>query len=338
MNHRYRLYGLTLAAGEAVPGLEPSADAPGEPDVTLELRTAPEWVQQAQRLPAQRLHQLDAEPSTHDPAFFLTSYAADRFFGLSYTDGTEFMVDGQGRRIWGSWTEPWTKEDLTTYLLGPVMGFVLRRRGITPLHASCAFVEGRAAIFCGDAQAGKSTTAAALALRGVRILCEDIAALQLADHGYHVEPGYPRICLWPDGVKKLMGFEDALPLLTPNWEKRYLPLDGRLANFQDQRSPLGVIYLLTSRSQKEDAPRIEGITPKDALLDLVQNTYMNWLLDRDQRAQEFSLLAHLVEQVPVRRIVPHSDPARIDALCRAIIEDAKCLPTSARAVAQPHWS
>jgi hypothetical protein len=59
------------------------------------------------------------------------------------------------------------------------------------------------------------------------------------------------------------------------------------------------------------------------LLDLVQNTYMNWRLDREQRAEEFELLSRLVSNVPVRRIVPHSDPSRIGALCELLVADAR---------------
>jgi hypothetical protein len=60
-------------------------------------------------------------------------------------------------------------------------------------------------------------------------------------------------------------------------------------------------------------------------MELVQNTYMNWLLDRHQRAAEFDALSKLVTQVPVRRIVPHADPGRIGELCDLIQADAGCL-------------
>jgi hypothetical protein len=70
------------------------------------------------------------------------------------------------------------------------------------------------------------------------------------------------------------------------------------------------------------------------LLELVQNTYMNWLLDRSQRAAEFELLAHLVSGIPVRRIVPHRDPTRLGELCDLIVADARRLFASQMAAAQ----
>jgi hypothetical protein len=102
-------------------------------------------------------------------------------------------------------------------------------------------------------------------------------------------------------------------------------LDGAIAPPERQKRPLGAVYILAPRETAADAPRIEEVSNREVLLELVQNTYMNWLLDRRQRAAEFELLAHLVSCVPVRRIVSHHDPARIGALCDLISADARCL-------------
>ena len=67
------------------------------------------------------------------------------------------------------------------------------------------------------------------------------------------------------------------------------------------------------------------ISPAWMLLQLVQNTYMNWLLDRTQRAAELDTLSRIVARVPVRRIVPHCDPARVGALSDLIVLDAERL-------------
>jgi hypothetical protein len=52
---------------------------------------------------------------------------------------------------------------------------------------------------------------------------------------------------------------------------------------------------------------------------------MNYLLDRTMRHKEFDLLADLVARVPVRRVTPDSDPARINGLCDTILEDAQSI-------------
>jgi hypothetical protein len=291
----------------------------------VELSGEPQWVREAFRLPSLILQSLPATPETKDPAFVLTSFGEGQFFQLAYSDGACFVVNQAATHIWGTAGEFLTMEDLSTYFLGPIMGFILRKRGTTALHASAVCMDDKAIVLTGEAGAGKSTTAAALALRGAAVLCEDIAAVKQRDGAFSIEPGYPRVCLWPSSVEMLMGRADALPRLTPNWDKCYLPLLGPLARHETMKRPLGAVYILAARETAADGPRIEVVSNREVLLELVQNTYMNWLLDRRQRAAEFELLTHLVSRIPVRRIVPHSDPARIGALCDLIFADARRL-------------
>ncbi len=260
-----------------------------------------------------------------DPGFTLTAYGQGEYFELAYSHGMKFLLDGSADRLWATYVPPLTLDDVSIYFRGPVLGFVLGRRGVSSLHASAVCVGGHAIALCGVSEAGKSTTAAALALRGVPVLSEDIAALKVENGRFQIEPGYPRICLWPDSAQALLGAGAALPRMAPGWEKCYLPLDGKMADFEPERKPLGAVYVLAPRAAEANAPRIEEVSVREALLDLVQNTYMNWLLDRNQRAAEFDLLSRLVVQVPVRRIVPHVDPARIGALCDLIVGDAERL-------------
>jgi hypothetical protein len=328
---RYRIYGLDLSSDFPIPGLYEEHDGSNCAGLCVELSGEPQWVRDALRLPSLILQSIPASPETHDPAFVLTSFGEGQFFQLAYSDGACFVVDGAATHVWGTPGESQTMEDLSTYLLGPIMGFVLRRRGITALHASAFCVDGKAIVLTGGAGAGKSTTAAALALRGLPVLCEDIAPLEEVQGIFSIELGHPRICLWPDSVEMLIGRQDALPRLTPNWEKCFLPLDGARAFFETQKRLLGAIYILAPRDRAADAPRVEDVGAREVLLDLVQNTYMNWLLDRGQRAAEFEFLSRLVSQIPIRRIVPHSDPARIGALCELLVADARSVLTGNKA-------
>ena len=327
MTYFYRTYGLTFSCDTPIPGLKEELDVSRRTHVCVELTSEPSWVLEALNLPSSVLQTIAASPETQDPAFVLTSLGEGRFFQLGYSDGTLFVVDGDATRIWGIAGYGQTIQDLSTYLLGPVMGFILRRRGITALHASAVCLEGRAIALAGEAGAGKSTAAAALALRGLPVLCEDIAALGQAEGEFAVEPGYPRVCLWPESVEMLMGHGGSLPRIAPNWEKCFFQLDGMQGKLEKQKRPLGAVYILSPR-EEANAPRIEEVAGREVLLELVQNTYMNWLLDRWQRAQEFELLSRLVSEVPVRRIVPHRDPSRISDFTELIVADATRLLAS----------
>jgi len=325
VTYSYRAYGLSYLSDAPILGFSQEPIASHKPEILVELcLSAPLWVQEAHTLAPSTTQAKAGEPQTVGSPCTITAYGVEEYFELAYSDGTQFVIDGEARRVWGTCSPPLTMDDLAVYLRGPVMGFVLRRRGVMALHASAVAIEGQAVVLCGPSEAGKSTTAAALALRGVPVLSDDITALSEGGADFQVEPGYPRICLWPDAVHDLLGQPDALPRLTPSWEKCFLPLDGNNARFEAQRKPLGAVYLLAPRAAEANAPRIEEMGAREALLELVQNTYMNWLLDRSQRAAEFDALSKLVTHVPVRRIVPHADPGRIGSLCDLILADAKC--------------
>jgi hypothetical protein len=272
---------------------------------------------------------LPEEERTGDPSFILTEHGVAQCYDLAYSDGARFVVGDDRSRIWGSFRPPLTSQDFATYFLGPVMGFLLRRRHITCLHASAVELLDRGVVFSGDAGYGKSTTAAAFALRGLPVISEDIVPLEENAGMFYAIPGYPRVCLWPDSVERLLGSAGALPLIAPGWEKRYLQLDGTRAKFSSEKLPLGLIYLFAPRTMEEGAPRLEELRPREALLRLVQNTYMNWLLDREQRAVEFDVLSRVVQQVPVRKIVPHEDPHEIGELCDLIERDAMAMFSNA---------
>jgi hypothetical protein len=133
-------------------------------------------------------------------------------------------------------------------------------------------------------------------------------------------PAPPHLCLWPDSVKMLYGTADALPQLTPGWNKRRLALGGEEARFEDRPLPLGAIYILGDR-RPEPVPYVQKIGAQDALVSLVAETYANKILDRELRAREFAVLGQLVSSVPIRRVFSSSDSTRLENLCRVIRED-----------------
>jgi len=260
-------------------------------------------------------------------------FAGGAYFGFLYEDGARFAVERRGREVWADWPENYSLEDACTYLLGPVMGFVLRLHGVVCLHASAVAVGDRAIALAGLPGAGKSTTAAAFASAGFPVVSDDIVAL--ADQGtqFLVQPGYPRLNLWPDSVRRLFGAEDALPRITPTWEKRYLPLGQNGQHLALSPLPLGAIYILDSRESSLTAPIIEGVPGKEAFMALVANTYVNYLLDQDMRRTEFDVLGRVVSEIPVRRVRPPAESSAIFNLCEAIEADAKRVMRRAPATA-----
>ena len=221
-------------------------------------------------------------------------------FDLEYADGTRFWVSASGSDVWASWPGTSTPEDAATYLLGPVLGFVLRLRGVTCLHASAVEVDGRAVAFLGPADAGKSTTASAFAARGHPVLSDDVSAITEDGQGFLVESGYPCLRLRPQTVAMLYGSEDALPLMTSTWDRRYIDLTRGGYRFHEGPLPLAAVYLLGVRQPGARPPLLRRISARDRLMALVGNGYVSYLLDRTMRAREFDLLAKLAVSVFLR--------------------------------------
>lgn len=226
---------------------------------------------------------------------------------IAYDDGTEFMADSDGRRVWARWPPELSVEDTLTYVHGPVLGIVLRLRGVVCLHASVVGIGGRAVAFAGPAEAGKSTAAAVFHERGASVLSDDVLALKVEGDSFLAQPGWPHLKLWPESAEALYGARDALPRLTPTWDKLMLDLAAPGARFQTEPLPLAAIYILGERSGSPGAPRVERIPPREALMALVGNVYACRMFDREMRVREIELLARLCQRVPVRRLIPHEN-------------------------------
>lgn len=316
----HAVYGLRLTANLALPGLPVQCDSK-TPDVTIRFKE--KWVFPAM-LPASAENAYSSLDSTSSqPNLRAGLFQGREHFGFFYGDGVRFAVERQGREVWSDWPENSTLEDACTYLLGPVIGFVLRLRGIVSLHASAVAVDDHAIALVGMPGAGKSTTAAAFACSGFPVLSDDIVALSREGEQWLVQVGYPRVNLWPDSVRTLFGSEDSLPQITPTWDKRYLPLGQNGHHFASNPLPLGAIYILDSRDSTLTAPMVEAVSAKEALITLVGNTYVNYLLDENMRRTEFDVLSRVVSGIPVRRVRPPDNPSAILGLCSAITADAR---------------
>ncbi len=343
MGINYSLFGLLLHSNLHLPGVAPAIPLPNSPDVELHLGVSP--YAHGKFLPdGEELRYVSRYSNeTGDPEMRVWGVAKGALLRIAYFDGTQFWLDRKRENLWATWPAASSLEHALTYLLGPVLGIVLRLRGVTCLHASAVAFGGYSVAFVGSAGAGKSTTAAALARQGYGVLSDDIVALIEREGTQYALPAYPHLCLWPDSVKMLYGSSEALPRFVPDWEKRRLALGNEGARFEPRSLPLGAIYILGDR-RPDPAPFVEKMGPQARLISLVAETYASNLLDRGLRAREFALLGRLVKTVPVRQIHANHDELRVEELCRAIRKDFGTLdlptlptpPTSARRFSHPN--
>jgi hypothetical protein len=80
-------------------------------------------------------------------------------------DGSEIVVASESEA---------SDADIPVFILGTVFGILLHQREQIVLHASAVRVNGKAVLFCGSSNAGKSTLAAALAQRGYPLVTDGV--------------------------------------------------------------------------------------------------------------------------------------------------------------------
>lgn len=316
----YFLYGLRLHSNQPIPGLVAVAPAAAMPhDVRVWLNAMPPELGDIAP-DAEQVFYLSAETDEQgSPSLRIHRGVRGDYFRLVFEDGVQFVVDHAGRGIGMTWPESTSYEDAVTYLVGPIMAFVLALRNITCLHASAVAIEDQAIALLGPSGAGKSTTAAMFARLGYPVLSDDVVPVHEQHDYFLTQPGYPCLRLWPASVDALFGSPEALPCLTPTWEKRGLDLTHGAYKFHTRESPLAAIYILDERCA--EAPAVAQVAAREGLLALLANSYATNVINPQQRALEFQVLSRVAMHVPMRRVKAHNDPARLPELCAAIIDD-----------------
>lgn len=318
----YSAFNLSVQSNLPIPGLVP-IDTSLCADVTIHAGIPAEAVTKV--VPSEPRQMWDVSTYCDDggvPVRRILRLATGSFFKIEYCDGVEFWVDRDGTEIWTCWPDSLSIHDMASYLLGPVLGMLLRLRGTTCLHASAISLNDVGAIaFVGAQGAGKSTLAALMVHEGYAALSDDVVGMVEREGAPSVLPAYPHLCIWPDAAKLIYGDNAELPRFIPNWEKRRLPLDHGELRFDTRTLRLRKIYLLGDRCEGS-SPQFEEISPRAALIGLVRNTYAPYMLDVPMRAVEFESLARIRALVPVIRLRVPEGLAGSGELCEAIRANA----------------
>jgi len=322
------IYGLSIHLNRSLASLV-SLPACGEIDICIEFGSLPQDSLATVATDVDEFYVSPHSDAYGSPAMRVVRMRASGAIRMSYSDGTVFVINQQATKVWAITPPGQTVEDTGAYLLGPIMGTVLRMRGVTCLHGSAVVIDNHAVALIGVSGAGKSTTAAAFARLGYRVLSDDVLALTDCASHFLVRPAYPRVRMWPESVAGLFGSADMLPRITPNWEKRFLALNTPGYCFQYEPLPLAAVYFLGPRTKGGNTPVVESVRPAQALMALVSDSYAANYVYEPLRAQEFEVLSRLVQDVPLRRVTARDDFSRIDEFCNLIVQDFRAQRSTA---------
>lgn len=314
----YTAFGLTFQSNFSIAGLRTASSPIKSPDVKMVVGSLPALGAVMGKVALR--YESTSHNEAGEPDVRISEINHGAFLRLCYCDGSEFWFDRQLSTLWAAWSAKSSLENTLTYLVGPVLGLLLRMRGVVCLHASAVAMDGRALVFVGPQGAGKSTTAAGFARQKFAVISDDIAALREEESTFQILPAYPRVNLWPKSVSLLYGSPEVLPRIMPNWGKRYLALGcDQASEYQENALPLGAVYIFGSPVAPFETC-IESVSRKTGLLSLLSNTYAANFGNSRQTAKDFDVLSRVVAAVPIRKIMVQRSVS-IDQLCLAIRRD-----------------
>lgn len=288
-----RLFGLRVRSTHPIPFALSWGEGP--PDVIATFGSMPDWLVETTIEP--NLLERDESP-------YALSRAGESYV-FDYADGTRIVVVRDA--VWMTWREPLNFDDACTYLVGPAFALLLRLRGAACVHASAVSIGDRAVAFVGPSGAGKSTIAAALVRRGAALVAEDMLPLTMCDGRILAIPAYAGIRLWPEAVELLMHSRDALPLISPTWDKRILEVDA--SRCASTPLPLSEVVFLEDRDAL--------LAPAEGAMRLAANSYRSEMLGAEMRRREFAIFSELAAAIPLRsiRATQDRDPDILASLC-----------------------
>lgn len=201
----------------------------------------------------------------------------------------------EGREIIGDPEEGMDESLMSTLTQGLGLSVLLHQRGYITLHASCVKVGDVAVAFVGDSGAGKSTTAAALYLRGHPLVSEEITVIDNSGPVPAAYPGYPGLRLFPEGVSQLPGgLGEPMSVDEEERKAKYQAHQG----FPKFATPLQRVYVLTEGACTE----ITELSGHRAVYELVRHSYWIRLMHDFRPTSYFLQCAGLCAQIPVRQL------------------------------------
>lgn len=305
----YYLYGLCIRSQWPLPSPEGT-----------EARVAEvELVEASSSLASAATQGSPIQPNT--PEWFHHARLRDGSTYLRWSGLFEFLVSADGSRITGRALAELSREVFHTYLLGQVLSFALVKRGIEPLHSTAVVVDGEAVGFVGDCGYGKSSLGAAFLRAGHPLLTDDLLVVKPKGRRFIAYPGPPRIKLFPEIARSLLGDLGTGAPMNPQTSKLVIPVPPGMS--VRAARPLRVIYVLRPPTPSIRGGRItiRSLPQRRACLELIANTFNPVVVERNRLRRQFGLAARLAAGVPLKSLSYPRDLSRLPDVLEAVRTD-----------------
>lgn len=306
----YRLYGLCVRSQWRLPYFEC-----GEADPS-----AVELIEGPALLFEEAVREAAGKPRAAE--WFQHACLRDGSNYLRWSELFEFLVSADGCRIAGRPLTHVAFEAFHTYLLGVVLSFSLLKRGLDPLHATAVVVDGRAVGFLGDTGYGKSSLGGAFIQIGYPVLTDDLLVLREGDQGFSAYPGPPRIKLFPEIARNLLGEQVTGIPMNPLTRKLVIPLDRHQSH--QAAVPLKALYALTRPSVgRESGGRVmfRRLPQRKAFLMLLKSAFNTDIIESERLRRQFLLCARIASTVPMKLLSYPRNLASLPLVRDAILSD-----------------
>lgn len=234
---------------------------------------------------------------------------------IEYSHGLAFHLNSTLSTMRVTGARSTNSADVASLLLGPVLGILLRLKGLTCLHASAVNFGGKALVFAGAEGSGKSTAAAIFAKNGHGVLTDDIVVLDHANGAFYVRPGYPALNLLSDSANWLHGSRSA-PSPEAETDKRRIVLGTNALQFQREPLPVRAVFILDGAESAINL--VNRLTAQESLIALATATYANRMLDAKMRTAEFLFLSELANSTPVLRFNTRDKRSEFESLYEVV--------------------
>lgn len=242
-----------------------------------------------------------------------------RQYALLFTHLVLFMLDADFRKV-RCYPFPETSDSTIQHLfLDQVIPIILsaKRKGLV-LHASGVRFNDRCVAIAGSSGVGKSTLAGMLCKNGLQFVSDDFVFVREAEHGFEAVPSYPSLRVWDDTQRLLSVAPGHVKEVAHYSSKRRISI-GALGTFCPDPVRLAAILLPEFICGDEDVQLVRlaggGLVPK-----LGQYSFHLDSKNEDWQVQEFSVLAKLVERVPMFRLSVPRDLEYTDRVAAMILE------------------